>query len=421
MSKVVKVYNSDYKISVQDGGTITLDTGPEIGTTVITGDLEVLGTTTTVESTVVTINDNIIVLSDGTAGAGLPSSLGYKSGIEIDRGSLSNAQWLFYEQISWTLGGDSGQGTFYATRTDGQTLPIATSGIVLNGASNLYITTGNGVISVTNTNNYEEKVFNYAAGVIVPDGTGKIIVDDDHIPNAKSIVDFFEYSFNNIVYDNISEGDTKVETIDEYHTINAIVSVGATTVIQTVGQHGFTTSDTVEIAGISAGGDAIENLNGTGITITEIVSPTVFRVLVDTTGGTPGLYVGNGIVSKTGYIEARVKIDVSNINTANFYNNRFELYDVKIQDSEISTIASNQDLILSAPGTGSVKIKDIIEIPTIPYEDDLTIIPTAPLDGIRLYASAQGTGKVGLYYVNSNSVNDELISKNRALLFSMLF
>ena len=40
MSRVLRVYNSDHKIAVQDGGTITLDTGDLVGTTVITGNLE---------------------------------------------------------------------------------------------------------------------------------------------------------------------------------------------------------------------------------------------------------------------------------------------------------------------------------------------------------------------------------------------
>jgi len=105
MSKVIKVYNSNYKVAVQSGGTITLDTGPTVGNTVITGNLEVQGTTTTVDSTVTTIADNIITLSQGTTGNGIPASVGYVSGIEVDRGTLQNGRWLFDEQISWAVGG----------------------------------------------------------------------------------------------------------------------------------------------------------------------------------------------------------------------------------------------------------------------------------------------------------------------------
>ena len=45
MSKIVRVENGDYKISVRDWGTVTLDTGPSHGLTVLTGNAEVRGTT----------------------------------------------------------------------------------------------------------------------------------------------------------------------------------------------------------------------------------------------------------------------------------------------------------------------------------------------------------------------------------------
>ena len=48
MSKFFRVDGGDYKITVQNGGQIILDTGSEEGTVVITGDLRVEGVTTTV-------------------------------------------------------------------------------------------------------------------------------------------------------------------------------------------------------------------------------------------------------------------------------------------------------------------------------------------------------------------------------------
>lgn len=422
MSKVVKVYNGNYKLQVESGGTITLDTGNTVGNVVITGNLEVQGTTTTVDSTTVTINDNIIILSDGTVGNGLPSSVGYVSGIEIDRGSYDNAKWLFDEQVSWSLGGTSGQGTFYA-ETGGQKLPLNTPGIVANG--NLYIYTANGVISVTNTNNYEEKVFNYNSGILGPAPNGTLVIDDDHIPNAKSIVDYVAYAFSNVLVDNISTGDTIVATIDQQHSLDAVTAVssdGATTIIRTAGSHGFTVADTIDITGVSAGGDPIENLNGIGITILDVPAANLLKVAVDTTGGNISNYVtGSGTISKTGYVESRVKVQVSGTEVANFYQNRIDLNDLEIKGTIISTTASNQDLELVAPGTGSIKLRDVVEIPTTPGDDDPSINPLAPANGIKIYSKAEGTGKVGLYYVNSNGTNEEFVSKNRALLFSMLF
>lgn len=423
MSKVVKVYNSNYKIAVQSGGTITLDTGAEVGTTVISGNLEVRGTTTTVDSTITTIADNIITLSQGTTGNGIPASLGNVSGIEIDRGDLLKAQWLFDERLSWSVGGDTQYGTFYAAFADGTKLPLNTPGIVAQG--NLYVNTGTGVITVTGTQDYEEKIWNYTNSVVTPDSNGAVIIDDDNIPNAKAVKDYIEYVFANEFYNTIGEGDTSVTVTDEIHSLATVVEVtqsGNQTTISTLGQHGFTTADTVNISGVLANGDPVENLNGNNIQITEIVSATAFKVNVNTTGGNTANYVNNsGVVSKTGAVLSNVAITVEGANTTNFYNDRAEIEDIRISGSNIQAISSNQDLVISAPGTGTVKVEDVLEIPTSPYIDDTATDPTAPADGIRIYSKPEGSGQTGLYYVNSNNTYDEFIGRNRALLLSLIF
>lgn len=426
MSKVLKVYNGDYKVIVQNGGNITLDTGDLTGNVIITGNLEVKGTTSTVESTEVTISDNILLLSEGTQGAGLPASVGYSSGIEIDRGSAVNAKWVYDEQVSWTLGGLSGSsipaGTFYAA-VGGQKLPINTPGIVAQGT--LYVDTGNGVISVTNTSDYEEKVFNYNSGTLGPNGLGVIVIDDDHIPNAKAVVDYVNYAFSSSLTPFIREGNTKVEANDEIHrvaNIGAISTDGTTTVIQTDGPHGFLVTDTVDIFGLNGNGDPIENLNGNGIVIEEVITPTLLRLRVDTTGGDVTNYVlGSGTIRKTGYQPANVNIEVDGIVSGKFFRDRLELQSLKFIDSEISSTTSNQDLVLSAPGTGTVKINDVLELPSSPHSDDPALDPISPVDGVKIYAKSESTGKTGLYYVNDNNTSDELISKNRALLLSIIF
>ena len=423
MTKVLKSYTSDYKIAVKDEGTITLDTGNGIGTVVVTGDLEVQGDTTTVNTTNLEIEDNTIVLNrndDSTAGVTLGTS-----GIEIDRGSLPNARWVFDESVTWTLGGLSGQGTFYAEEgKNGQKLPINTPGIVAQG--DFYVTTGNGVISVTNTANYEEKIFNYENGFIQPNANGLLIIDDDNIPNTKAVKDYVDFTFTNRAPVFISEGDTRVETVDENHPLLDIELVETSNnqvVIQTTGQHGFTEFDTVDISGIAANGDPIENLNGTNIAILEVINANLVRLDANIPNGDATNYIENsGTISKTGYQESRVKIDVEGVNIADFYNNRFNIDGIEITNTTIQTTASNEDLVLKAPGVGSVRVDDILEIPAIPYDDDVsTVDPLSPEIGVKLYSKPAGTGKVGLYYVNSNSVQDEFISKNRSLLFSMLF
>lgn len=97
MSRILKVAQSNYLVQVAQGGQITLDTGVNTGSVFITGDLVVQGNTTTINTTEMTIEDNVITLNKGEQGVGVTE--GY-SGIEIDRGSLSKAQLLFSEEIT---------------------------------------------------------------------------------------------------------------------------------------------------------------------------------------------------------------------------------------------------------------------------------------------------------------------------------
>lgn len=105
MSRVLKVSGSDYRLQVQGGGNIILDTGSQIGTVTITGNLDVMGTQSNIESTVSTLQDNIIQLNYDPnslySGVGLPLSAPIygQSGIEMWRGSLNAAQFVFSEQV----------------------------------------------------------------------------------------------------------------------------------------------------------------------------------------------------------------------------------------------------------------------------------------------------------------------------------
>ena len=82
-SKFLKI-GGDYKISTESGGIITLDTGNEVGQVVITGDLVVEGESTVVETTNMTIEDNIILLNQGETGNGI--TRGGQAGLEIENG-----------------------------------------------------------------------------------------------------------------------------------------------------------------------------------------------------------------------------------------------------------------------------------------------------------------------------------------------
>jgi len=430
MPKIVRTSDNDYRIITANSGTITLDTtnatGDDSGQVIVTGDLIVNGGTTTIESTITTIDDSLIVLAAGNTQTGLPAvglDRPFSAGIEIERGSIANSRWVYDDSIGWGNWG-SGQGAWLGTQGNigNETiLPIYT--VALIAQDDLWIQTGaTGVITVSGTTDYEERVFNYNLGVLEPNDQGRIVLDDDYIPNAKAVKDLVDYSISVSPISIISEDNTSVQTIDK---TNVIISVqeGLRTLITTKNSHGYAVNDLVTISGATTSPTdlTIEGINGT-YTVTDVPSATTFEILLSTVGGDDTTYVSESATTVVQtQDESRVEVTVEGVNISTFYNNRVNLSDIEIRGTTLFTANSNSDLKISAPGTGVVQIDDTLELPKTPGDDDGAINPSAPADGIRLYSKSPSTGATGLFFVNENENTDEIISKNRALLYGMLF
>ena len=92
--------NASSPITLKTQGTTRL-TVADAQTTVannlvVSGDLTVSGTTTTLNTDNLNVEDNTIVLNDGESGAGITAGT---AGIEIDRGTATNATLLYDESI----------------------------------------------------------------------------------------------------------------------------------------------------------------------------------------------------------------------------------------------------------------------------------------------------------------------------------
>lgn len=199
MTKFLHVPTGGYKIKVQEGNEIVLDTGVETGQVRITGDLIVEGNTTTVDSETMVIKDNIIVINDGETGAGITLDV---AGLRIDRGSLLDAFILFDENVTWRdpVTETTQSGAFIFRNDAGSVVGIRTNSISTGGGDLYLINTGTGVISVEGTNNYENNV-----------------VDDDHVPNKKYVDDAIVTAFANTLLTQIGDGiisPTTVKALD---------------------------------------------------------------------------------------------------------------------------------------------------------------------------------------------------------------
>jgi hypothetical protein len=105
------------------GGTVT-------GNLVVGGDLTISGTTTTINTETVGIKDNLILINSNQTGT---PSTALKGGLEIERGDLTNFQFVFDESDDRFKVGQVGSLQTVATRTDDGT--IANRGITFFNTS----------------------------------------------------------------------------------------------------------------------------------------------------------------------------------------------------------------------------------------------------------------------------------------------
>jgi hypothetical protein len=315
MSKIVKVSQSDYRLKVRDSGNITLDTGSNVGTVYVTGNLEVQGTTTTIDTANLTIEDNIILLNKGEPGAGVTE---VTSGLQIDRGSLDDAQLVWDESVDKFR---------FQTITDvgvGTLSNIVVGTIATDPASNLRfdMQSGAGTLRVINSTDYEARV-----------------LDDDDIPNRKYVSDYVYASGGAAVVDKIR------------YPVTAPIGL----------------QDTSVEAGVSS-----------------------VRFYVKTTG----------VLQQRAQVTAS-GLDVDNVN----------IFGDTIRNS------TTADLVLTSLNN-HVYIDGYLNL------DERSAAPSATGGASRIYsnvgASTYTPGDTGIYFTN-NLNTGELVAKNRALLFSILF
>ena len=165
------------------GGTYTIAAsgGTTIDSTLtVTGNLTISGTTTTVSTTNTAVKDNIVVYNSGESGAGVAGGSG-KSGIEIERGSVANAQFVFDEsddKFKVSIDGGSSYTNLMVTSTSGASVVADDTTPQLGG--NLDVVTH----SIISTSNRDI--------TLAPNGSGNLVIDsairlnDQSAPSAVS-------------------------------------------------------------------------------------------------------------------------------------------------------------------------------------------------------------------------------------------
>lgn len=178
MSRVLNL-SGDYRIRVQSGGNIILDPGSS-GTVTITGNLDVMGAQSNIESNSVSIQDNILQLNYDPNniynGDGIPtgSPINGQAGLQIWRGSRSSANLLFDENISHynPYSNSNVAGSFVLKTTDGTLSGLNLATVITPSNSNFVFDFQNQpyVLRIANGAGYENRVLN-----------------DNDIPNRKYV------------------------------------------------------------------------------------------------------------------------------------------------------------------------------------------------------------------------------------------
>jgi hypothetical protein len=138
---------------------------------------------------------------------------------------------------------------------------------------------------------------------------------------------------------------------------------------------------------------------------------------IASTGGSLAFYQNatGRPISSDGASESGIGFLVDNALTATFYSNRVVLQSLEIVDSEIRHDSSNENIFINTNGTGKLQTNYAIQL------DNNAVSPAIVSGSHVIYSRSQSAGKSGIYFVNTENTRDELVSKNRALLFSMLF
>ena len=123
--------------------------------------------------------------------------------------------------------------------------------------------------------------------------------------------------------------------------------------------------------------------------------------------------------------ESAVSVIVDNALVGQFYANRFEVGDLEIggglDRNEITSRGgiTNENIFVRTQGTGKLHTNYAMQF------EKIGTVPSYVSNNVLVYAADPGTGTSGIYFVNDGAEaarqNGELISKNRALVFSMLF
>ena len=416
MSKIVRVQDGDYKIVVgseSSEGYIYLDTNPNgitgfQGKVTITGDLLVMGNTTTVSSETLTVVDPVIVVNQGELNPGVATA-GTRAGIEIDRGIRPNAFAIWDESIdsydpTGVLIGEPDNnfhGSFIFKDANENLRAIVTNTVNTLGGDLALITQGNGVITVSGTSSYENQILDYAA-----------LVTSYNIASVSRTTNIATVTLTSAPSPAFTAGQRVFVTCNT----NALFNGSFITIISAVGSS-FTYANTgINLPSTVATGtvrpdailddDNIPNMKAVADYAANVASlATINRILENDTKVQTYDFDTSGV--------SEITFEVDGTERAVINSSGLTVNNIRIQNNNIFNISTENVLL----GDGADPRGGVLNI----ANRSLLSTPSTPLGYVKLYSrDVVGTGGTGLYFVNTLGTGDELISKTKAFLYSLI-
>jgi hypothetical protein len=416
MSKIVRVQDGDYKIIVgseSSEGYIYLDTNPNgitgfQGKVTITGDLLVMGNTTTVSSETLTVVDPIIVVNQGEINPGVATA-GTRAGIEIDRGIRPNAFAIWDESIdsydpSGTLIGEPDNnfhGSFIFKDANENLRAIVTNTINSLGGDLALITQGNGVITVSGTSSYETQILDYTA-----------LVTSYDIASVSRTTSVATVTMTSAPSPAFTAGQRVFVTCNNEGTFSG----SFITIISAVGSSFTYANVGIDLPSTAANGtvrpdaiiddDNIPNMRAVADYTANVASlATINRILENDTKVQTYDFDTSGV--------SEITFEVDGTERAVINSSGLTVNNIRIQNNNIFNISTENVLL----GDGADPKGGVLNI----ANRSLLSTPSTPLGYVKLYSrDVVGTGGTGLYFVNTLGTGDELISKTKAFLYSLI-
>jgi hypothetical protein len=407
MSKIVRVQDGDYKLIVGSStatGDILLDTNPGNlsggnGSVTITGDLIVQGNTTTIESETITLLDPIIYVNTGEAGDGV-STLGHLAGIQADRGTLSPVSFYWDETLEHydlSTGGNV-SGTFkIVTDSDDKLQTLALAGITSNNGTLdnvdlLLMPNGLGVLTVEGTIDYETRIIDYSLIEVILE-----MVTAARHTNVATIE--VVGAHNLLPGDRVNIFCASDGTFNENFAIVISTPTDTTFTYSNIGADDLTKLVIGAVKpDILKNDDSIPNMKAVAdYAIAAARGLVNNKIQEDATKVQVYGYNTSGV--------DKIEFEIDGDRRAVLANTGLTVDNIRLVNNNISNI-SNDNLLFDS----------VLNIP------NRVSAPTAPLTGyVKLYSkSTPGTGGTGLYFKDTHGTNDELISKTKALLYSLI-